>query len=498
MKKLNVIPVILFDILSISIIILLVLLFFPYLKNGYWFDDSLNSQVHWMIQKSNGNLFDFSWRVVKHWFLVSGRPMLIFFPSYSLFYYFHDLTALRLAHFLSVFISVVTWGMVLHKLKVARVFIFIWAAMFFGLFQVHANGLDPIAGFAFHYQILLIQLSILLLIFLRWIDIDRTDFGLVWVLLVWFFFMGFYEINIIFIPIILMLISLEKQDLPNKKKKLMIIAGAFLLYLVGYVVIQKIAPSTYAGVKPEFDSKVFVAYLKQVSASFPASAYFGSVNGSMPIKILFDSALNSYFSLIIFFLGTISFLISSKLLPHNAGISKQSLCLSTLMVFLPAIFPAISSRYQNELSWGVGTLPVYYQWVGMSFLIVFGLLKLQAHSKNWLVILISSIFFGLYLAFAYTSNSFIINAANPPWFEQRESFRLSANQGLFSNVRNGDVVEISGCAHYVNSNLIYQHTSKRVYVPTDDYFWFPERPDDRANKFKLICSNGTFSLNELD
>lgn len=498
MRKSNAIPVIFVDILLILTIILFVLLFLPYLNNGYWFDDSLNSQVYWMIQKSNGDLFDFSWRIVKHWFLVSGRPMLIFFPSYSLFYYFHDLTGLRLAHFLSILTSVVTWGLVLHKLRVARVLIYIWAVMFFGLFQVHAKGLDPVAGFAFHYQILLIQLSTLLLIFLRWISVDRTDVGLLWVLLVWFLFMGFYEINIIFIPIIVMLISLEKKDLANKKKKLTIIAGAFVLYLIVYVLIQKIAPSTYAGVKPDFDSKVFVAYLKQVSASFPASAYFGAVNEKLPIRILFDSALNSYISWVIFFSGTISFLISSKMLSHDMRISKQALYLSSLMIFLPAIFPAISTRYQNELGWGVGTLPVYYQWIGMSFLIVFGLLKLQSHFNSRLLIVISSIFFGSYLALAHTSNSLIINLANSYWFEQRESFRVTANQGLFSNVNNGDIVEISGCPHYLNSNLIYQHTSRRVYVPTDDYYWFPDKPSDKANKFKLICSNGTFSLNKFD
>ncbi len=498
MRKLNVTSIILIDILLILTIILLVLLFFPYLNNGYWHDDSLNSQVYWMIQKSNGDLFDFSWRVVKHWLLASGRPMLVFFPSYSHFYYFHDLTGLRLAHFFSVIISVVTWGLVLHKLKVPKVLIYIWAVMFFGLFQVHANGLDPVAGFAFHYQILLVQLSILLLIFLRWMSSDRNNIGLMWVLLVWFLFMGFYEINIIFIPIVAMFILLEKKYQFDKKKKLMIISGALLLYLIAYFFIQKIAPSTYAGAKLGFDTKLFVAYLQQISASFPSSAYFGAVNGSLSIRSLIDSTLNSYISWVIFFSGTISFLIACRLLPYDTKVSKQTLFLSSLMIFLPPVFPAISSRYQNEVSWGVGTLPVYYQWIGMSFLIVFGLLKLQTHFNSRILILVSSIFFGSYLALTFTSNSFIINAANTPWFDQRESFRVVANQGLFSHVKNGDIVEVNGCAHYINSNLIYQHTSRRVYVPTDDYYWFPDRPSDKANKFKLVCLNGTFSLNKLD
>lgn len=487
------------DLLLILSIVLLFLLFLPYLNNTYWFDDALNYQVYWMIQKADGNLIDFSWRVVKHWFLNAGRPMLIFFPSYSLFYVFHDLTALRTAHFFIILINTVTWGLVLYRLNVDRLVIFIWAVLFFGLFQVHAKGLDPIAGFAFHFQILGIQLSILLLMLLRWMSTDGGIWGFVWVLCLWLFFMGFYEINAIFIPIAFILILLKKNNSSyNTKKALSFLIGAFILYLIVYILIYKMAPENYVGSKPGLSSKIFLAYLKQLSASFPASAYLGAVSSELTVKDTLGSMFGNNIALTILILGTILFFISSKLIRDNLNIGKEVIFLSLSMVFFPAIFPAISSRYQNEVSWGVGTLPVYYQWIGMSFLLVYIFFKFQSRFKNNFLIFVTSVIFGAYLSFSYTANVKAISSGNAPWSIQREKARSAFQQGLLSQANSGDIIELRNCAHYINSNFIFQYTNKRVYVPSDDYQWFPENPRNSAQRFYLDCSKDIYSLQPME
>ena len=72
---------------------LVVLLLVPYMSNGFWFDDALNSQIYYGLQRVHGDLGDFSLRVVKHWLYHEGRLMIGFLFGYPLFYFFTDLLA---------------------------------------------------------------------------------------------------------------------------------------------------------------------------------------------------------------------------------------------------------------------------------------------------------------------------------------------------------------------------------------------------------------------
>lgn len=254
------------------------------------------------------------------------------------------------------------------------------------------------------------------------------------------------------------------------------------------------APSRYVGVTPSFNLKAASAYIKQISASFPTSSYFGVIIDSVSFAKLIEHAFIDVKAWAIFFIGMSLYTYATQRSLNQFKISKQAYYLSAAMVFFPALFPAISSRYQKEIDWGVGTLPVYYQWIGMSLLIIWALFYLNSKINKRNFSYFIAFLFGAYLSLNYTANSINIPVVNKPWHEPRMAFRAASLNGLFGSVKDGDIVEKNNCANYINSNLIFQYTNKRVYVPTDDHAWFPEQPNPGSDIFSLSCSSGEFRL----
>ena len=56
-------------------LVVVALLLIPYASNGFWFDDALNSQVYFMLQRLHGGLSDFSYHAVciKDWLILHAE-----------------------------------------------------------------------------------------------------------------------------------------------------------------------------------------------------------------------------------------------------------------------------------------------------------------------------------------------------------------------------------------------------------------------------------------
>jgi hypothetical protein len=93
-----------------------------------------------------------------------------------------------------------------------------------------------------------------------------------------------------------------------------------------------------------------------------------------------------------------------------------------------------------------------------------------------------------YLAFNVTINSNIVLALDKFWREPREALAVQAQNGLFSPVNDGDVIHLKNVAHYITSNIIFEWSSKRVYIPTEDHNFHPEMPGEFAKSFELSRS----------
>lgn len=465
--------------------ITITLLLVPYASNGFWFDDALNSQVYFGLHRLHGGigeLVDFSYRVTMHWLLHEGRPMFGFLFGYSGFYFFNDLFSLRLAQTVSVVFNVALYGYMLWLLGAKIRFLVVWAILLVGLFQISGQGLDPVAGFAFHYQVLGIQLTIVMILFIKW-QLNANPKYLYSALILWLLFMLFYEINSIFIPIALAIMFINGDQYKKLPGFLLISTACLYLALNFYISIH--ANGGYVGSAFGLPSKMVLAYLKQLSATFPFTSYLAIIHNSYPIGSLVKETMGSALAWAVFICSLIIFATFTSVKSSANTLRSEAFLISLGMFLLPAIFPAISLRYQNEVNWGLGTLPVYYQYFGLSFFAAYAMTFIPTSGSLRFVV---PILISIYLALNVTINSSMVKILDKVWREPRDAFAVQAQSGLFSQVLDGDIIKTKDVAHYINSNLIFQWSGKRVYVPTDDHYWFSEAPNKTAKTFELSRS----------
>jgi hypothetical protein len=225
-----------------------------------------------------------------------------------------------------------------------------------------------------------------------------------------------------------------------------------------------------------------LAYLKQLSASFPLASYIAATHHNVPFWTLLKETLSSVLAWVVFFLSMAITLSFNSLKTSIPAIKNEALILSLGMFLLPAIFPAISLRYQNEVGWGIGTLPVYYQNFGMAFIVAWGFSRASSSGKYRYVI---PAMLSLYLALNVTLNKDMAHGLDKIWREPRDVFVTQTQAGLFSNVQDGDVIHLRNLNNYITANLIFEWSGKRVYVPSDDHSWFPESPSSSASDYQL-------------
>jgi len=476
-------------------LIVVALLLVPYASNGFWFDDAFNSQIYWYLHRIHGGLGEFSFYILKHWLEHEGRLMLGFFYGYPGFYFFNDLTALRIAQCVTVVMNIALYGYVLRLLGASMRFLVVWAVFLVGLFQIHGNGLDPVAGFAFHYQMLGIQLAIVLILFVKWV-LDENPKFLYMALGIWLFFMLCYETNFIFIPIAFVIMFLN-GDSYKRLPGILLVSVACLYLALTFYLKSHADGGAYAGSAFGLPSKMALAYLKQLTASFPFISYVAVTHTSLPFGALVKETASSTLAWAVFIFSLMILTTYTSIKSPTQTLKREAFIISLGMFLLPAVFPAISLRYQNEVGWGIGTLPVYYQDFGFAFFAAWTM-SFIPHDKATRFII--PVFISLYLALNVTMNANIVGILDKFWREPRDALAVQARTGLFSQVNDGDVIHLKNVAHYITSNIVFEWSNKRVYIPTEDHNFRPETPGKFAKNFELSRSSEgahTYQLVEI-
>jgi len=470
-------------------LIVISLLLIPYASNGYWFDDSLNSQVYYLLHRTYGGLGEFAFRITKHWIEHEGRPMLGFLYGYSGFYFVNDLAALRLAQCVTVVINIALYGYVLWLLGATIRFLVVWATIVVGLFQIHGTGLDPVAAFAFHYQVLGIQLSIVLILFVKWLQNSKPKY-LYAALILWLLFMLCYEVNLIFIPIAFAIMCINGNAYKERPGLLLFLA-AFLYFTLTYYLRSHSDGGSYDGAALGVPSEMGLAYVKHVATAFPFVSYFSITQNSLPIASLVKEMISSSLAWAVFVFSLTVLIICIPIKSSVRALRTEAFIISLGMLLLPAIFPAISLRYQNQVEWGTGTLPVYYQYFGLAFFIAW---SISFITTSGLFRFVVPVIISSYLAFNLTLNFSMVKQNDMVWREPRDAFAAQSPISLFFHVQDGDIVNVKNVTQSINENLIFQLTGKRVYIPIDDHYWYPESPKTNAKTF-VLSRNATSDRN---
>ncbi len=439
-----------------ALIVLIALLLLPFTTNGIWFDDALNSQIFYYLKKEEIGLFDFSFSIFHLW-LDSGRLMFGYFIGYPLFYLFHEPIALRLAHIFCTLLNLALWGILLKSYGMSRRQIYLWILFVVALFQVQPAG-DPVGGFAFHYQILGLLLGISLFWLSKYFLTTRRIY-LYSSLGAWFFSMLLYEVNIIFIPMAICLMYVAHKN--GFKHYLFgdigfLFSGLFIYIAIYFLIKYMAITPAYDGASLNISSSSLNAYIKQIFNTLPLTFWiFSDFNTNSFLMIL-----KNYFSVINILVIVLSvYILHAMSRRENLKFNYSLGVIFTCMLFLPALIPSISLRYQNQINWGWPALTIYYQIFGLAYLFVL----IFEYLSKYKYFNINIIIISFYISFNFSVNYSTAAIMDISYKIPRDSFIDFINANI-SDFNDGDAILFSPeVPTYITTTLIFSQTNKYLY-----------------------------------
>jgi len=292
----------------------------------------------------------------------------------------------------------------------------------------------------------------------------------------------FYEIAYILFPIIILISFIKQKE--NFKKAIKISLPYIFLSVIFtlinfYVLNTSKSNSHYIGSTINFNFPlIFQTFLKQEIASFPGTYYFYN---KKPFNLI-----NKLDYLYVFLIFITTFTLLKKTLAKNI---KYIFLLGILLISIPAIPIALSQKYQQELRFGIGYLPVFIQFFGAFCLIISLFLSItkikNKYIKTTLIVLISLI--TSYFAFINVENNKIVT-------EDMNSFykypRNLLEQGLKNNLlesveENSTIVSLdqnpwdTSAFYLTNTNKKYDLKFVATYIQEINDF-------QKINDLKLI------------
>jgi hypothetical protein len=377
----------------------------------------------------------------------------------------HDPLLYKLIILGMILINVILFERFVYKISRSRMLSLLSIVSLPVLFQFR-NYHDPRLSFAGSQQLTLITFLISLLFLNEYFDTGNiTKYWLS--VLFYFICLQIYEITYSFFVFYLLLAYLKTERKAFFKLSLPFVALPVSLTIV-LVILKHIYPPTYTGTVPSYDViRIFQTFFKQVFAAFPFSYVLFFFNKTISYDrsfifhhyappLLLAASVSAVFAY--YFLKT-----SSKI---NYGFSLKAISFfGILFLLMPGMLISLSQKYQNELTWGIGYIPVYLSYYGASLLIA-SLLALVLKRVSGRTMpgytagLLLGAFFCASITFNYINNRIVVDNLNYSFLYSRGLIEEAAKKGLFDSVSNGSLLYINGDHQW---DGIYYQSQRQFY-----------------------------------
>lgn len=244
-------------------------------------------------------------------------------------------------------------------------------------FQIHYNFHHPILSYWGGMQQFFIVLFSSMYFFWKYCSEHKKR----WLVISGFLYLWglvFYEVAYVFILVFILLAYFESKDI--KKSALRSLAHIALFgILITATLINKtgVVQNSYSGSSINLNILVTtMATIKQMVATIPLSNFMvnnlAQTKSFIPKLFLISSITLDDILTVILFL--IALYLIYRTTETKCKIDKKNTVilgvLGFMMVALPSGLIGISARYQNEIRWGAGHIPVYIQYFGLIILLV--------------------------------------------------------------------------------------------------------------------------------
>lgn len=439
----------------------------PILNSGFYFDDAYNSQTKSYLNYQNKTVAQFNKEISNGW-LQHGRILPGFiYGGYG--FWVNAVTSLLQYKVFMIFMHltvIIIFSLLLYRLsKMPSVFFL--SFLIIPIFMQFRRSPDPVTSFAFLVPLNLLYLETSLIFLKEYLVKNKKIFMILSIFFYLLMLLMFYEISYIFFPMVIYIIYLHKKRLwPTLKLSLPYIFFSLIFIGIYFYVLIHATTGTYNGSTINFNIWLIIsAFLKQVSASLPLSYFFVSKPQLFHINP-FD-----------YFYATVTSLITVHLLT-NSKLKKQTIFvffpLGFLLVILSTIPIALSKRYQLEVGWGIGYLPVYIAYFGSALILIASLLlirkKITSSFLKGAFIIVSSIFIGIAAFFNLQNNKLVVEDLNYIFKHPRDLVTASLSSKIVDNIDENSTLITLNDLYWDNSNFYSDIAKKRFNVLNLDSF----------------------------
>jgi hypothetical protein len=453
-KKINLIGLLSqysFVCLSFAALIVVISILSIILRSGYISDDSLNSLTRGCLIEANVSLFQFTYDIFNRWVTSVGRFYPLAWYVYALYFILNSLFLYKSAIVIFVVLDIVVFSYFIYSVTGSK-YLSILAILLTPVFLQMRLYHDPTLGFHLLLQLVLLYFMLSLILLLKYL---KTANKLYLVLSLIFYLMDLmtYEISYPFFLVYIFVIYLNYNN--KNTSQIVRLSLPFILAACGSLLITILirvyykipfadASSPYA---LNLNTTAYAYTLaKQIYAAFPMSYYLSNPSNIFAHN-LGDLDFLSVEILLIFVLYFGLCIHSAvNLVEEKPSRINHLLIYGILFLVLPAIIISFSPKFQNELTWGIGYLPVYLSYFGLILISSYIVCKLSFKiiSIDMNLFRMAALLFALIIVFIcalnYSNNLNVIERSNSEWLYPRDIAEMSMKDGIFNYVPDGSIL----------------------------------------------------------
>lgn len=468
----------------IFFIFCLLILFYPLLQirhTGFYFDDTYNSQTKGYIEYNNLSTLKFNQKIASQWFR-QGRIIPGITYGYLLWVHlFTSLESYKCIIIIANLFSIILFGLILKRIFNSNK-LFLISLTIIPIFFQFQQYPESVTSFGLLLQLIWINFCVSILFLIKYLKNKQKKLFFISIFFYLVSLSMFYEITYILFPVVI-LISFIQQNRNLKKTIKISLPYVFLsviFTLINFLVLSISKSNThYNGTTFNFNlNLIFQTFLKQILASFPGVYYFYN-------RKLFN-LINKLDYIYVFLVFITSIIIFKK---NNIKKIKYVFLLGILLISIPAIPISLSLKYQQDLRFGIGYLPVYIQYFG-AFCLIISLFLLATKIKNKIIKIILDILFSLIISFFafinIENNKIVTEDMNSYYKYPREILKKSLENNLLEKIEEGSTIVTlnqnpwdSNAFYLANSNKKYNIESIKTFTEKTNNF-------HEISNFKLI------------
>ncbi|MDA8079508.1 MAG: hypothetical protein M0Z79_11285 [Nitrospiraceae bacterium] len=418
----------------------------PLLKSGFVSDDAVNSIERGVLMLTGQSRAASTYAAVKSWIFHNGRLFPLSFIA-NAFQITDDLAWYKATTLAVVLFSIALFWLFVYLLMGSLPLAILSVSFLPLIFQFRLYH-DPVLGFGWLQEFVFIYTVSSLILLVKYLKTDRRLF-LYLSVLVYCVAVLTYEASSVFL-VFHMTVILGYAGKITRRTLFVFAPYFFVVLLWGGLtfLLRQTIPSHYAGTRLNPDmALVYATFIRQVSASVPFVYYLVDphrvfagmprlVNAALTIPAILFSA-----GYCLVFLVVRHILEREKASPVTPGF-MTIVFLGFCLTVAPGMVVSLSEKYQNELVFGIGYLPVYSSYFGVSLLLgtaVFATAGRLSGSRprTFPLIAAAALFCGTLGAINYCNNSLVVEKTNVGFLYPRSLIEEAMHRGLISDAAQG-------------------------------------------------------------